>query len=444
MRAHLTNAAYGVVDYAAYPIGMLLVSPIVLHHIGIAEYGIWAVATAVVSTGGIIASGFGDANIQHVARLRDSGDKNALQNAIRCIVGINLALGIGLGLVGWLLSPAAARHIAGSDLIQQRTCLVCLRIASVLILVRALESVCVSTQRAFERYGAAARISVGVRILTLALAGLLAYTGRGTVYIMEATAALFVLGTVAQFYQLHQFLGVISFLPAFNGDTAKALFAFGVFSWMQAVAGVVFGQVDRLLMGVSLGAVAVASYALCIQLSQPIFGLTASALHFLFPYLSGRVDTISAKNFSQAVVRAFAANLLFVSAGAVLLLLFGDRLLRAWAGEAVAREAAPIFSLVVIGSALLGLSVTGTYVMLALGRVRTVTWFCVAGGTAMLLMMWWLLPIEGMRGLAIARLCYGFFSLLLYLPLTRVLVANEWPAKRGSVALREYEEATEL
>src|SRR5580700_5090897 len=127
MRAHLTNAAYGVVDYAAYPIGMLLVSPIVLHHIGIAEYGIWAVATAVVSTGGIIASGFGDANIQHVARLRDSGDKNALQNAIRCIVGINLALGIGLGLVGWLLSPAAARHIAGSDLIQQRTCLVCLR-----------------------------------------------------------------------------------------------------------------------------------------------------------------------------------------------------------------------------------------------------------------------------------------------------------------------------
>jgi O-antigen/teichoic acid export membrane protein len=423
---------------------MLLVSPIVLHHIGIAEYGIWAVATAVVSTGGIIASGFGDANIQHVAKLRGSGDQSALQNAVRCIVGINLALGTALALVGWLLSPDASRHIVASDAAQQHSCLVSLRIASVLILVRALESVCVSTQRAFERYGAAARISVGVRLLTLALAGWLAYTGRGTASIMEATAALFVLGTAAQFYRLRQFLGDVSFLPAFSGDTAKALLAFGVFSWMQAVAGVVFGQVDRLLMGVSLGAVAVASYALCIQLSQPIFGLTASALHFVFPHLSGRVDTISPSDLKRVVARACVANLLFVSAGTVVLLLFGDRILRAWAGEAIAREATPIFSLVVIGSALLGLSVTGTYVMLALGRVRTVTWFCVAGGAVMLVMMWWLLPVLGMRGLAIARLCYGSFSLLLYLPLARALVANRRGVTPASIAIREFREASEV
>lgn len=444
MRAHLTSAAYGVVDYAAYPIGMLLVSPIVLHHIGIAEYGIWTVATAVVSTGGIIASGFGDANIQHVARLRSSSDTSALPHAIRCIVGINLGLGTALALVGWLLSPQASRHIVSSDAIQQQDCLFSLRIASVLILVRALESVCISTQRAFERYGAAARISVGVRVLTLALAGLLAYTGRGTASIMEVTAALFVLGTAAQFYRLHQFLGDVSFVPAFNATAAKALLGFGVFSWMLAVAGVVFGQIDRLLMGVSLGAVAVASYALCIQLSQPIFGLTASALHFVFPYLSGRVDTISSFDLKRAIARAFAANLLFVSAGVVVLLLFGDRILHAWAGEAIARQAAPIFSLVVLGSALLGLSVTGTYVMLALGRVRTVAWFSVAGGTVMLAMMWWLLPVGGMRGLAIARLGYGSFSLLLYLPLARSLMTNGPSTTPASIAIREFEEASEV
>jgi hypothetical protein len=82
--------------------------------------------------------------------------------------------------------------------------------------------------------------------------------------------------------------------------------------------------------------------------------------------------------------------------------------------------------------------------MLALGRVRAVTWFGVAGGTAMLLMMWRLLPIGGMRGLAIARLCYGSFSLLLYLPLVRILAANEWTATPAIVAIREYEEATEV
>ena len=74
MRAHLSNAAFGVLDYAAYPVGMLLVAPIMLRNLGIAQYGIWAVATAAVNTGSIIASGFGDANIQHVATGRTTGD----------------------------------------------------------------------------------------------------------------------------------------------------------------------------------------------------------------------------------------------------------------------------------------------------------------------------------------------------------------------------------
>ena len=179
MRAHLANAAYGVLDYAAYPAGMLLVAPVVLHHLGIAQFGIWTVATAAVNTGGIVASGFGDANIQRVASLRGSGDRPALGDAVRCTIGINLILGAVLALAGWLFAASAARHIEPSDLVQQQSCLISLRIASGLMLVRALETVCVSTQRAFERYGAAVRIGIGVRLLTLAAAAALACTGRG-------------------------------------------------------------------------------------------------------------------------------------------------------------------------------------------------------------------------------------------------------------------------
>ena len=73
MRAHLANAGYGLLDYAAYPIGMLLVAPIVLRNMGAAQYGIWAIVTATVSMGSIIASGFGDANIQHVSSQRGLG-----------------------------------------------------------------------------------------------------------------------------------------------------------------------------------------------------------------------------------------------------------------------------------------------------------------------------------------------------------------------------------
>jgi O-antigen/teichoic acid export membrane protein len=443
MREHVANAAYGVLDYAAYPIGMLLVAPIVLHHLGPAEYGLWAIATAAISTGGIIASGFGDANIQHVAKLRGSANRLVLESIVRNMVGINLVLGMVLACAGWLLSPLAAHHIAASDILLQRSCLLSLRIASILMLVRALENVSISTLRAFERYGAAVRISIAVRLLTLAVAALLALNGRGTVSIMAITLLLMLLGTCAQFFRLHQFLGAASLWPAFSRDATRALFGFGIYSWLQAVAGVLFGQVDRLLLGVSLGAVAVASYALCIQLAQPLFGLTAAGLHFLFPYLAGRVDTFSRATLRQTLLKAFACNVLLVTIGAVLLFAFGQRLLQAWAGAAIVQTAAPFFPLVIIGSALLGLSVTGTYALLALGKVRSVAWLSIAAGVVMLLMMVWLLPRNGVQGLAAARLFYGLFSLLLYVPLLRNLASRRSSTLAASSALSALEEVSQ-
>ena len=46
MKSHLSNAAYGVLDYAAYPIAMLVAAPVLLNRLGVAQYGLWVVAMA--------------------------------------------------------------------------------------------------------------------------------------------------------------------------------------------------------------------------------------------------------------------------------------------------------------------------------------------------------------------------------------------------------------
>lgn len=419
MKAHLSNAAYGILDYAAYPIGMLVVAPLVLHNLSPAQYGVWATATAAVSTGGILASGFGDANIQHVASRRGAGDHGALLRAVRSMMGINLVLGIIFALTGWILSPLAASHVAAGDLSVQHACLWSLRIASVLMLVRAIESVCISTQRAFERYGAAVRISILARLLTLGLAAALTFVSKSIVTVMAISAVVMMLGLWMQLLRLKQMLSAESLMPAFDREAMRALLGFGKFSWLQAVSSVIFSQVDRLLLGVSLGAVAVASYALCAQMTQPIFGLAASGLHFLFPYLSNRSASSREGSLQKPVLIALACNLAFVFLTAGTLSIFGARILHAWAGAAMAQGAAPVLAMLIWSSALLGLNVTGTYTLLALGRVQAVTWFNLAGGAAMLLLMFWLTPRMGIQGIAIARLCYSLIALLVYVPLLR-------------------------
>jgi O-antigen/teichoic acid export membrane protein len=221
--------------------------------------------------------------------------------------------------------------------------------------------------------------------------------------------------------------------PSFDPQTTRALLKFGIFSWLLAVSGVLFSQVDRLIGGAALGAAAVASYALCAQLAQPIYGFTASGLHFLFPYLSGQRVSATAATLRKAVVLALVANMAFVLLTTFGLLLIGNRVLLAWGGEAIAQSGASLLPIIAWSSALLGLNVTGYYAMMALGRVQIATWINVAAGAPMLLLVVFLLPRSGMSGIAEARLLYGFITLLIYVPL--ILALRSGSALRPEIAI---------
>src|ERR1700735_3925137 len=115
MRLQIANSVYGLLDYAAYPFGMLAVAPIVLRHLGVAQYGIWAVATAIVSFSSIVASGFGDANIQQVATRRGGGNQKSLLQVVRATMGIHLILGAAMGLILWIAAPVIANRLSLTD-----------------------------------------------------------------------------------------------------------------------------------------------------------------------------------------------------------------------------------------------------------------------------------------------------------------------------------------
>jgi O-antigen/teichoic acid export membrane protein len=421
MKSQLSNAVYGVLDYLAYPVGMLIVAPIALRNLGIAQFGVWMIATAAVSTGSIIASGFGDANIRYVSLSRGKDDSTGLLRTVRSTMGIHLVLGMAIALVCWILAPLAAARIGSASFNLYFQSLWSLRIASVIMLVRAVESVCISTLRAFEQYGAAVRYSIIARLLALGAAAALPLAREGVISLMIATAILTVLGLGMQIRQLRQKLQTTSLWPSFDRESTRALLGFGIFAWIQAVSGVLFGQVDRLITGVYFGAAAVTSYALCVQMAQPIYGIAASGLHFLFPHLSARRADGATESLRRTILFAFGANLLMVSISATILLVFGARLLTLWTGEPVAQAGRSVLPLIVCSTAAQGLGVAGSYAMLALGRVRLVTLLNLAGGAAMMLSTPWLLPNYGIHGMAISRLFYGPLTLLVYIPLAGML-----------------------
>lgn len=420
MRRHLSNALYGALDYISYPVGMLAVVPIVLHRLGTAEYGLWMVSTAVVSAGGIIAGGFGDAAIQRIAALRGIGSSDLIAQAIRSLFGVSLMLGCILAITVWIAAPYAAALIVTQS-IPLHEGVVCLRLASALILLRAVETVAVAPQRAFEEYRGTVQASAAMRLTTLAFAALAPILSLQTEGIMVATTIIFALGTVLQFRLLRRVVGVISLWPPLAKYESRRFFATGIYVWLQATGSVIFRQLDRILLGMSLGAAAVTPYVVCIQMTEPLFGLTASSLSFFFPHLSECASKLPSSAVRRSILKATTCNIFLVAVGTVLLWMAGPYFLRIWAGHEVAARAPSILPLVLLGSAFSGISVTGTYAMQSFGQFRTVAAITLGTRSAFLFLMFYLLHRSGVHGLAFSRFFYGIASLLVYIPLARVL-----------------------
>jgi O-antigen/teichoic acid export membrane protein len=239
--------------------------------------------------------------------------------------------------------------------------------------------------------------------------------------ILAVTVLASALGTYWQFLHLRQLLGVRKISPTWNFSASKSFFYFGMYSWVIAASGLAFGQFDRLILGVWAGAAPVASYALCTQLTQPVYGLAAAGLHILFPYLASRADSGSEAALHRVTVLATACNWVLVASAAMFLWVAGPRLLSYLGHNVFENGKGRLLAPVLFSSALLGLSVAPTYAMFAYRQIRSVAFVNVLGAGLSIACMLWLGRTWGAMGIACARIVYGATMLCLYLPMWRIL-----------------------
>ncbi len=409
------NAVYGIADYLVLPAGMLLTAPFLLKHLGAAQYGVWILAASAVSSGSTVAGSFGDAAIKYVGECRGRQDWSGIRQIVRNMLAINLSLSSILATVLWFLAPYITRHIAMADRELQGVCLTSLRIGCGLLLIKSVENVFASTLRAFETYGSTVRIAVCSRIVTLISAIILAGYSRTVVWIMVATIAISASGALAQALALRCKIGRFPPFPLWHRRTIASVASFGVFSWLQAIASMAFSQADRFFIGFMMGTPAVAYYGLCVQAAQPIHGLIASGMHFLFPHLSARFAVVPISEIQRKVLLAMKFNVLLVGALSLPVVVFGKRILIMWLGDTLARQSSFSFGTIAFSFALLGMNITAHYTLLAVGQVKVVTYLNLFAGAGMLLLMLLLIPGHGLQGAALARLIYGPITCLAYI-----------------------------
>jgi O-antigen/teichoic acid export membrane protein len=410
-----------VTEYIALPLTLLLATPYLLHRLGPPQYGLWMVATAAITSSSFISTGFGDAALKYAATYRGKNDHDKVSRTLSVNLTINVALGTVLALAIWFSAPIAVQHISTFTPALQRVALPVFRIASMILLVRSVESVFVAALRAHENYGPAVQINVSTRIATIACACVLVAKGYGVLAIMVATLAWTCVSWMLQMMAARRVLGRIGLHRSFDATAFAEVFRFGSFSWLQTLAGCIFSYADRLIIGFLLGASSVAYYSVCVQAAQPIHGLLAAGLHFTFPHLSARISSGTGDELRPLVAKLLILNAILACLLCLPLVVFSKFILTIWMGAAFAQQNWMILSIVALGFGVLALNITGHYALLALEQVRLVSMLNVLGGIAMLAAVIFLAPRYGLVGVAVGRLLYGPVTLIMYFRLHSTL-----------------------
>lgn len=385
---------------------MLLAAPFLVRKLGMDQYGLWMLVTAILGSMGLLSGGFGDATVRYVSSYRGRNDLLGVERTIRATLAVNGILGTLCGLLVWLAAPLGRSFFTISQPLQTAS-IQAVRLSAIILLVRSMESVFVSTLRAFERYGPPVAFNIALRIAVVCSAVMLAALNYGVVAIMAATLLWSVVVLLLQAVAARRVAGPFKVFPSFARGPFAEVVRFGCFSWLQSLAGVSFSYADRFLVAAMLGTEQLGIYVLCVQAAQTIHGLSAAAFNFVFPHISSRY-TGGNQQESGRVLRVSMLGSLGLSLGmALVLIVFGKVVLSVWMGAAFAAHAYSVLAILALAYFTLALNVVPHYTLLALGQVRFVSAVNIAGGVASLLAASALIPFFGVVGAALGRLLYG-------------------------------------
>jgi O-antigen/teichoic acid export membrane protein len=423
LRRALIGPFWSVVEYAWYPLLLLLTTPFFLHRLGTEAYGHWALLTATIGFGALLSVGTGAATVRAVAHGVATKDGVGVAHLVRG----SLAIGLGGGIVLALFILGSFALGSGGFLSRMGTAdtiLLTGATAAIIALIEQVENVFTATLRGGERFRTIAKIEICVRSLQIA-ACLVAVVIWGTLAALYLALILTALTRLAvRVVIVQRWLRRPLLRPSFNH--ARGILHDAGWGWLQGAGALIFGVADRFIIGSAIGAAALAHYAVATQLAQPLHALSAAAASVIFPKVSRALASGEQASVRRLLLASGALQFSVVTVLAAGLLIFRMPILTLWLGQATALAAAPTLAMLTIAFWLLSITVIPHFALLGLGRMRFVAVANLLAGIATMAAMaaavgvygGSLFGFTGIVGIAAARIVYGATMLVNFIPLT--------------------------
>jgi O-antigen/teichoic acid export membrane protein len=413
-------------DAAAYPVVTLAMLAGLVRALTPSNYGILVLAMAASGLSLAINPAIAATTTRFVSQAagesRSGGQSVAgvVTAALLAVTVIDLALLLATApfresLARWVFGGATAG--AGTDAGNV------LWFALLVVSIQQLDAVLAAAIRGLERFARQALIEILTRAALAAAVMWAAWHTRSVAAVLIAQCAVCALSVLVRAAALRQLLPDRQLFRRSGRAQIGALFKYGGWMWLTALAGVVYSSADRIIVGRSLGPAAAGQFNIYIQLTQLVHFVPTSLFAFSLPAFSRLTAQggDSARQIAPAYRTYLGATSFMALVIALGLLASWPLLLRAVAGGTLQDPQWHVALLLTLNFLVLACNVAPYYLLLALGHSRTVSVISTCAMLVALLLMIALIPRFGMAGAALARLAYSATILIFHLQAHRIM-----------------------
>jgi O-antigen/teichoic acid export membrane protein len=428
------RALWSGLDAAAYPLATLAMLAGLIRALSTADYGILVLALAASGLSLAINPAIAATTTRFVSQAAGESKPGAQSIAgvvtaallAVSVIDVSLLLAIALfrdTLAGWVFGGAT---VTGMDLGKV------LWFALLAVGIQQLDAVLAAAIRGLERFARQALIETLARAALAAVAICVAWATRSVVAVLIAQSLICAASVLVRATALRQLLPNRKLFRLPGRAQISALFKYGGWMWLIALAGVLYNSADRIILGRRMGPAVAGQYNIYVQLTQLVHFVPSSLFAFSLPGFT-RLAAQGREGADQ-IARSYRAYLGIISlmalVMAVALLANWPMMLRIFAGGAIQDLRWHLIVLLTLNFLVLACNVAPYYLLLALGQSRTVSVVTTCGMLVAVLLMTVLIPRLGLVGAALARLAYGAAALVFLVLAHRIL-----KARSGAVVL---------
>jgi O-antigen/teichoic acid export membrane protein len=313
----------------------LVTTPILIHGLGLAAYGVYSLAFSVAGFGSYLDFGLSWTVSKFIAEADAQNDECLLTAVARSALLYNAAVGLLFLVVilpsaGWIAHSVLRFSAVEAGVMAQ-----VLRLAAISFLFSSISGGLVSTLRGLRRFDTATLIAAAAVTVSLSGAAVAARLGFGVI----AATRLQLLGTVC---------GLALGLWACHGllwnaapaapvtQQLRTMLAFSSWNYMTRLIQMLAMEVDKVLVGRLVGPAILVFYNVPFSLAQKINFVAGPAVTAIYPTAAaGRHDS---ETFMKQYFSASRLVHVVTSAAAIAVFLWGDRFLCAWIGPEMGRQ----------------------------------------------------------------------------------------------------------